>query len=132
MVAKLVIQGINQVNRLLNSKRKQLGRGKQSVLVGYGDDTTVNSKGESYAIFVHEDLEAVHDPGKQAKFLEEAPYFVEELGAIVSQSLKDGHTLLDGLVKAGELVLERSEPLVPVEFGTLAASGFVRPEGVEE
>lgn len=33
-----------------------------AVIVGYGTD---------YAVFVHEDLEARHKPGKQAKFLEQ-------------------------------------------------------------
>lgn len=35
---------------------------KTSVVVSYGTD---------YAVFVHEDLEARHKPGKQAKFLEQ-------------------------------------------------------------
>lgn len=39
------------------------GKGlKTQVIVGYGTN---------YAIYVHEDLEARHKPGKQAKFLEE-------------------------------------------------------------
>lgn len=126
MSIKIKIQGISQVNRLLNSKKSQLGRGKQSVLVGYGGTEEID-----YAIYVHEDLEARHATG-QAKFLEEAPYSVEELADVVSNSLKAGQSLLDGLEEAGKLVLERSQPLVPVETGELRESGFVRREGPEE
>lgn len=125
MSIKIKIQGISQVNRLLNNKKSQLGRGKQSVLVGYGGTEEVD-----YAIYVHEDLEARHPTG-QAKFLEEAPYSVEELAEIVSDSLKEGDSLLDGLEKAGKLVLERSQPLVPQDTGALAESGFVRREESE-
>lgn len=129
MSIKIKIQGINQVNRLLNSKRRQLS-GTKSVLVGYGDPDPLNSTGHKYAIYVHEDLEAKHETG-QAKFLEEAPYSVDELAEVVSQSLKEGHQLIDGLEKAGRLVLERSQPLVPVETGDLKESGFVRREDSE-
>ena len=125
MSIKIKIQGINQVNKLLNSKHRQLS-GTKSVLVGYGNDAV------DYAIYVHEDLEAKHAAGTQAKFLEEAPYSVEELAELVSQSLKEGHQLIDGLEKAGQLVLERSQPLVPVETGDLLESGFVRREDQDE
>lgn len=130
MTIKIRIQGLRYVNRMLNSKKMKLGKGVQSVLVGYGEGgEPTNASEKPYGIYVHEDLEAKHDFPTQAKFLEEAPYSVDELAEIVSQSLKNGETLLDGLEKAGQLVLERSQPLVPVNTGDLRESGFVRREG---
>lgn len=128
MTIKIRIHGLVYVNRMLNSKKMQFGKGVQSVLVGYGEGgEPTNTSGKPYAIYVH-NLEAKHDSPTQAKFLEEAPYSVEELAEIVSQSLKNGETLLDGLEKAGQLVLERSQPLVPVDTGHLRESGFVERE----
>lgn len=127
MTIKIKVQGFKQVERLLKRTTSKLGRGTPSVLVGYGGETVVNSTNKPYAVYVHEDLEAHHDIG-QAKFLEEAPFTSDELAEIVSDSLKQGSTLMAGLEKAGHLVLERSEPLVPVDTGNLVSSGFVRRE----
>lgn len=129
MALKIRIHGFKYVERMLRSKKMQLGKGVQSVLVGYGEGgQPTNASGVPYAVHVHEDLEARHDPGKQAKFLTEAPFTKDELAEIVTQSLKKGETLIEGLEKAGQLVLERSEPLVPVDTYALVESGFVRRE----
>ena len=135
MSIKIRVQGFHYVERMLHSKKMQLGRGKQSVLVGYGGDDVVNSTGNPYAVFVHEDTVTPKKwtkPGTGPKFLTDALFTVAELRDIISQSLKEGETLMQGLEKAGQLVLDRSEPLVPVDTGDLVESGFVRREDSEE
>lgn len=132
MRLSIQVQGFKEIERLTRSKKKQLGKPTQSVLVGYGGDDVVNTTGEGYAVYVHEDTDAEHKPPTQSKFLIDAPVEVDELASIVSQCLNNGDSLIEGLEEAGQLVLERSEPLVPVAEGHLVGSGFVRREDQDE
>ena len=124
MTIKIKVQGLKYVEKMLKHKRKLLG-GKTSVLVGYGGVQA------PYAVYVHEN----EDPdinytkvGTGPKFLSEAPFSVRELAEVVSQSLKQGFSLTEALVEAGQLVLERSEPQVPLDTTALVKTGFVEPE----
>jgi len=66
-----------------SASTRAIGLGFNTVVaVGYGTD---------YGVFVHEDLEARHKPGKQAKFLEQpARKKAPRINAIVAESIVRG------------------------------------------
>lgn len=86
-----------------------------------------------YAVFVHEDLEANHPNGGQAKYLEEpARRLQHDMVSIVRRSIENKNGLEEGLQRAGELLLRESQSLVPVDTGNLRDSGIVEiVDGIE-
>lgn len=98
----------------LEKARKDQGL---SVEVGYS---------APHAVYVHEDLQAEHPNGGQAKYLE-APSRLHkvEIQRAVSETYARTGDLETSLVAGGELLLELSKPLVPVDTGELLESGFV-------
>lgn len=109
--------------RLIEKLRRKRRYAKESLnavcLVGY---TT------SYAIYVHEDLEAAHTVG-QAKFLEQpARTLRPEIVSIIDQALTAGQTMRDALLLAGLRLQAESQLLCPVDTGNLRASAFTRLE----
>jgi len=91
-----------------------------AVLVGYT---------QSYAIYVHENLEA-HHPVGQAKYLEQ-PFRMRASGVAgrVAARLRQGLTLEEALLLEGLGLRRDSQLLCPVEFGFLKGSAFERIEG---
>lgn len=80
----------------------------------------------SYAVHVHEDLEAFH-PNGQAKFLEQpAREYRDYLFHVVGEAMKKGQSLGSALALAGIQLLRLSRQLVPVKTGFLRDSGFTR------
>lgn len=80
-----------------------------------------------YAIYVHENLEARHPNGGQAKFLEAAartlmPYLRVQIEA----DLKRGLSLRDAIKRAAETLKKASQKLVPIDTGFLHDSAFVK------
>ncbi len=115
--------------KILNKERliQKLRRKRQyakdnlnaAVLVGYT---------ASYAIYVHENLEAYHEVG-QAKFLEEpARTLRPEIVSIIDQALQAGQSMGDALLLAGLRLQAESQLLCPVDTGNLRASAFTRLE----
>jgi hypothetical protein len=93
---------------------------KASVTVGYT---------QSYAIYVHENMEAKHPVG-QAKFLEQPARMLQPvLAQIVTDAKARGQTLAQGLVLAGLRLQRESQMLCPVDTGALRASAFTRLDG---
>ena len=87
-----------------------------SVKVGYNTE---------YAVYVHENLEANHPNGGQAKFLEQpAREMRADLAHGVENDLKNGMSLEDALWRAGLKLQGASQKLVPVDTGNLRASAF--------
>ncbi len=86
-----------------------------------------------YAVYVHEDLEANHPNGGQAKYLEQpARELQHDMVAIVRRSVEAKNGLEEGLVRAGELLLRESRELVPVDTGELRDSAQLTiVEGLE-
>lgn len=79
-----------------------------------------------YAVYVHEDLEANHTNGGQAKYLEQpARQLQHEMVSIVRRSIENKNGLEEGLLRSGEFLLRESQPLVPVDTGELRDSGTV-------
>lgn len=78
-----------------------------------------------YAVYVHEDLQMPHAVG-QAKFLEAAAKEVApQMREAITQALRNKKSLSSGLLKAGQILLRRSQELVPVDTGFLRDSGKV-------
>lgn len=92
-----------------------------SVIVGY--------EGVNYGIYVHENLEAAHSPGKQAKFLEQpARQYRIELATIIETAYRRGATLRQALFLGGLRLQRESQKIVPIDTGNLRGSAFTRIE----
>lgn len=80
-----------------------------------------------YAVYVHEDMEARHPRGGQAKFLEQpARTQGNALAAVCRQAVKAGLPLQEGLRLQAERLLQMANQLIPVDTGFLKRSGAVR------
>jgi hypothetical protein len=115
------IEGVSQVKAALARRLTAYGSDtRPSVSVGYT---------QSYAIYVHENLEAEHPTG-QAKFLEQpAREKRKDIKDIVKDEVIDGAKLEDALLKGGLFLQRESQRLCPVATGALRASAFTRPDG---
>lgn len=104
---------------------------KLATRFGFKDDrpAVVVGYSQAYALWVHENLEAVHKVG-QAKFLEE-PFrrMRDELGGLIRADLRRGLTIQQALLRAGLYLQRESQRLCPVDTGALRASAFTRLEG---
>ena len=128
------ISGFTEVAAYLK-KREDQAPVTCSVITGY----TAN-----YALFVHENIEMklagqprpknrglYWDPqGRgQAKFLEQpARQLAPTLGKVVSDVVRNGGTLLQGLYVAALMIQRASMLLCPVDFSNLKSSAFTRKE----
>lgn len=114
---------IENLDRLMAKLRAMAAKAKADsqpeVVVGYT---------QSYALYVHEDMEA-HHPVGQAKYLEQPARELSnsgELGRIVTQAKAQGRPLSTGLLLAGLRLQRESQQLVPVDTGALRASAFTK------
>ena len=99
--------------RITKSRKSDL-----SVTVGYTQE---------YAVYVHENLEAQHAPGKQAKFLEQpARELQPELKEMIGRLSKQKKPLEQVLLLAGLRLQAASQRIVPVDTGALKNSAFTR------
>lgn len=111
--------GVANLDAVLESLSIQSLKGTKTITVNVGYKAP-------YAVFVHEDIEAKHPLGGQAKYLEQpSRQYAREMSAIVERSVKAKNGLGEGLKRAGDFLLAKSQPLVPVETGELKASGYV-------
>mgnify|MGYP006275049749 CR=1 FL=1 len=117
-----IVQGKQStLNSIKNAVKGFLGFKKDPVVkVGYTAE---------YAIYVHENLEAHHPNGGQAKYLEQpARELRDQLVTIIGEAVKRKATLEQGLLIAGLHLQGESQKLVPVDTGNLRASAFTRIE----
>lgn len=114
------IQNLERVVEILRSKAAAARKDNDvSVTVGFT---------QNYAIYVHENLEAIHPVG-QAKFLEEpARTEAGRIAEIVRTTLSQGKTMAQALVLGGLYLQRCSQKLVPVDTGALKGSAFTRLE----
>lgn len=110
------IEGLEKLVAALRSRATRARKdARVSVAVGYS---------ASYAVFVHENLQARHANG-QAKFIEQpARSLAPELGRIAGEAVRRGSTLAQALVLAGLRLQRESQQMVPVDTGNLRASAF--------
>ena len=111
------VENVDKVIAVL--KRKAEEAKNVSVVVGYT---------QSYAVHVHENLEAFHEVG-QAKYLEQPARTLKNvLAKIVVDAVKKGAGLAKALLMAGLRLQRESQKLCPVDTGALKNSAFTRLE----
>ena len=116
------ISHIDTLKQKLKARAEKLGQPQKTVVVGY----TAN-----YALKVHEDLEARHAEGKQAKYLEQPARELANDGTLqrlVRRAVQQGGTIDDGLLLAGLAIQRASQKVVPIDTGNLRASAFTEVE----
>lgn len=80
-----------------------------------------------YAIYVHENLEANHPNGGQAKFLEQpARELRYKLPRMMAKWIREGYSLEQASFFAATFLKDASQPLVPVDTGRLKKSWRIR------
>jgi hypothetical protein len=97
------------------------------------DSNVVGTVGytQAYALYVHEDMEAKHKEGKEAKFLEKPARQLSDdgtLGGIVAEATRRGSTMMQAITLACLRLQRASQEIVPVDTGALRASAFTRVE----
>jgi hypothetical protein len=119
------IDGVDKVKQALNRLAKERFVSSNSiegnsVIVGYT---------ASYALYVHEQVEIPHKPGKQAKYLEQpARELKNDLAQIVRTAVLKGMELQQALYLAGLRLQRESQKIVPIDTGNLKGSAFTRKE----
>lgn len=110
------IEGLERVAGVLKRLHVEAERGNTSVIVGYT---------QNYALYVHENLEARHAPGKQAKYLEgPARRLAGTLGGMIRTAYRKTKNLSMGLLAAGLRLQRESQEIVPIDTSALKASAF--------
>lgn len=118
--------GVTGTMRLLRKleklERESRRRNNGNVNVGYA---------ASYALAVHENKDAKHKEGKQAKYLEDPFRELKnsgELQRVVNEHIANGTDLMTALIAAGQRVQRESQEIVPVKTGNLKGSAFTERE----
>lgn len=108
--------GLKKLLADLERVKKDYSKTEVEVIVGYS---------QTYAIYVHENLNASHKKGKQAKFLEAPARSMQgELGKTVASVFEKTKDFKKALLAAGYQLQRASQKLVPVDTGALKASAF--------
>lgn len=120
------VEAILGLRSLIDKINRRAARARRdshgSVVVGYTQE---------YAVYVHENLAAWHEPPTRAKYLEGPARQLANAGIltqIVTTAMRAGQTLLQGLLQAGLRIQRESQGVVPVDTGALRASAFTRVE----
>jgi hypothetical protein len=115
------LEGFKQLQATLNQLIREQRETHPSVIVGY--------EGVNYAVYVHENLEARHAPGTQAKYLEQPAREKQNvLAQIIVDAVRNGAPLLTALYLAGLRLQRESQLIVPIATGELRHSAFTRKE----
>ena len=115
---------VKNISRLLR-KLEELERAAKTKHTG----TVAVGYAANYALHVHENLEAHHKPGKQAKYLEApARTLSKELADIVMRAATRKVPLRKALLLAGLRLQRESQQLVPVDTGNLRGSAYTVEE----
>lgn len=107
---------LSVVNRKLGERVKQARSANVSAVAGYT---------QTYSVYVHEDLDAAHAPGKTAKYLE-APLRqnFKFLIDLINEHYLRSQDLGAALLKGCHWLKEASQEIVPIDTGALQASAF--------
>lgn len=119
-MASIRVEGLNRVMDSMGArKKKALKEGAVSkFLVGYT---------APYATFVHENLEAHHPNGGQAKFLEQPMREnARDYRFTITAALRAGKSMRQALLLAANRLKADSQKLCPVDTGKLVLSAFIR------
>lgn len=89
---------------------------KASVTVGFS---------QSYAIYVHEDLDAAHAEGKVAKYLEgPARRLGDEIGKLIGKAYQQSKDIEASLLIGGLRLQREAQQIVPIDTSALKASAY--------
>lgn len=103
---------------------------KGNMKTAYGWTTEAVARGYHLNAAGNAKRPAPKNPNQQAKFLEQpARMYAREVGAIVTDAVKRGVSLVKALLLGGLFLQRKSQEIVPVETGNLRASAFTRQEG---
>lgn len=111
------VEGAKELERTLIKLSKDT-EGNVNVRVGY----TAN-----YALIVHEDMEAKHPNGGNAKYLEK-PFRELDLFSTILKVIKKKGSLRQALTIAGLRLQRASQKQVPVDTSFLKASAFTKSD----
>jgi hypothetical protein len=108
--------GLDSLKAKLEQLAMKAGGNTPVVVVGYS---------QSYALAVHENLNARHAEGKQAKYLE-GPARAEQatVGKIIKEKALETGDLASAMLTAGLYLQRVSQEVVPIDTGALRASSF--------
>ena len=119
-MAKSGVEGVIQFNTNLGTIANRAKKGDVAVIVGYT---------QNYAVYVHEDLQATHAPGKQAKYLEQPLVDNSKtLQTIIAEVFVRTDNMELSLLTAGMRLQRESQKIVPIDTGALRGSAFTRKE----
>lgn len=107
---------------------KLVGQLQQRVAKARRDDGAAASVGytQSYALYVHEDLQARHPHGKARYLIDPARRLIQEVSDIVSRLLAAGRPMAQALLVGALRIQRESQREVPVDTGALKSSAFTR------
>lgn len=115
------VLGIDRCIKALEKLHQEVEK-RVSVVVGYT---------AAYAVYVHEDMEAKHAEGKQAKYLSTPlARLRKEMEKNIREDLKKRKSLAAALLKQGLRLQRESQKIVPVDTANLKNSAFTRLEEV--
>ena len=115
-----IVEGLGRVQAALNKEIAKARGANVSVVVGYT---------AAYAVYVHENLEARHKSGKQAKFLEQpARDNAKQIAGAIAATMKRTASMEAALLVGGHLIQRLSQKVVPVLTGNLKGSAFTKKE----
>lgn len=115
------VEGVKGLIEKLQKMRAAAQRNERAVVsVGYT---------QAYAVYVHEDLEAKHKPGKTAKYLETPlRQMQQEFPRICKEMIMAGKTLAQALLVCGLRLQRESQLIIPIDTSALKNSAFTRLE----
>jgi len=113
------VLSLRDLNKVLNDRKNGIVSKSlpHVVLVGYT---------QKYAIFVHENMNAYHEAGKQAKFLERpARANRQAYVKLIAKFMQQGNVPFQkALLMVGMRLQRDSQMIVPIDTGALRASAF--------
>lgn len=115
MPIKVTTRGSTEVKAMLTRHaNKARASTKKVVVVRYG---------AAYAVYVHEDMQAHHPNGGQAKYLEvPTNQLAGKAGQMIAKLVRAGVPVEQAMLQAGQMIQAASQKLVPVLTGNLRAS----------
>lgn len=113
------LEGTRKFSSIVTKLKKKSRETKNArVVVGFS---------QRYALFVHENIpaNATYRVG-QSKFLESTSrLFAEVLAQDITNGVKQGKPLLEVLLETGQVLLNATLDITPMDTGALRESGFV-------
>jgi len=112
------ITGLKKLNANIRRLQNEAKQDNCVVMVGYT---------AAYAVYVHENLEARHAPGKVARYLA-IPFekMQDEILKMVKTAVSNKGSIKSTLLRAGYMIQRESQKIVPVDTGNLRGSAFTR------